>query len=299
MLGIKTLALSITVAILWKSYSKDAKELCPETPPHLKGKIDVALRTPPLEWPALEAKYKPINALGGLNSPKECQARHKVAIIIPCTNRDSHLRKLLDHLHPLLQKQQLDYGIYVVEQLGSFEFNRGLSLNIGYAFVEDLHLNYHCYIFHDVDLLPDNDQNLYTCPTQPRHLSARNSLYKKGSLYEDYFGGCFAISTDHFALINGFSNRFWGWGGEDDDIRKRLLNKHLEITRYPLDIASYTAIPHKRPTENPDRLKIQIENFKLFDVDGLNSLKGLYDIQTVKPTYTHTLISFIVNKQQD
>ena len=236
--------------------------------------------------------------MGGLNRPKECKARHKVAIIIPCTNRDSHLRKLLDHLHPLLQKQQIDYGIYVVEQLGHFEFNRGLSLNIGYQFVENLRLNYNCYIFHDVDLLPENDQNLYTCPKQPRHLSARNSLYVNGSLFKDYFGGCFAIDTEQFALINGFSNRFWGWGGEDNDIRRRIIGKKLEITRYSLDIASYIAIPHKRPKENPDRVKIQRENKRLFDVDGLNSLVGLYEIQTIKQTHTHTLISFTVNKKE-
>ena len=28
-----------------------------------------------------------------------------------------------------------------------------------------------CFIFHDVDLLPENDRNLYTCPEQPRHMS--------------------------------------------------------------------------------------------------------------------------------
>ena len=27
-------------------------------------------------------------------------------------------------------------------------------------------------MFHDVDLLPEDDRNLYTCGAQPRHLSA-------------------------------------------------------------------------------------------------------------------------------
>ena len=28
-----------------------------------------------------------------------------------------------------------------------------------------------CVIFHDVDLIPQNDMNLYECTDQPRHLS--------------------------------------------------------------------------------------------------------------------------------
>jgi len=39
--------------------------------------------------------------------------------------------------------------------------------------------------------------------------------------YKGYFGGVVAISPAHFALVNGFSNRFYGWGGEDDDFRQR------------------------------------------------------------------------------
>jgi len=43
-------------------------------------------------------------------------------------------------------------------------------MNVG--FVEALKLyNYDCFIFHDVDLLPEDDRNLYTCPEQPRHMS--------------------------------------------------------------------------------------------------------------------------------
>ena len=43
-------------------------------------------------------------------------------------------------------------------------------MNIG--FVEALKLrSWDCFIFHDVDLLPENDRNLYTCPPLPRHMS--------------------------------------------------------------------------------------------------------------------------------
>lgn len=49
-------------------------------------------------------------------------------------------------------------------------FNRAMLMNVGY--VEALKERpFDCFIFHDVDLLPENDRNLYTCPEQPRHMS--------------------------------------------------------------------------------------------------------------------------------
>ena len=42
--------------------------------------------------------------------------------------------------------------------------------NVG--FVEAMKAyDWDCFIFHDVDLLPEDDRNLYTCPDQPRHMS--------------------------------------------------------------------------------------------------------------------------------
>ena len=53
---------------------------------------------------------------GGRWRPKNCTARHRVAILIPYRKRKEHLRILLNNLHVFLQKQLLDYGVYVVEQ---------------------------------------------------------------------------------------------------------------------------------------------------------------------------------------
>jgi len=54
---------------------------------------------------------------GGHYHPPDCEARSKLAIIIPYRAREHHLRALLWHLHPILQRQQIYYKIFVVEQV--------------------------------------------------------------------------------------------------------------------------------------------------------------------------------------
>ena len=57
-------------------------------------------------------------------------------------------------------------------QLGDTYFNRAMMFNIGFKMANNLTGSYwDCFIFHDVDLLPEDDRNLYTCPEQPRHMS--------------------------------------------------------------------------------------------------------------------------------
>jgi len=54
---------------------------------------------------------------GGRGKPSHCTSRHRVAIIIPYRNRESQLRVFLHNIHPFLHKQELDYGIYVIDQV--------------------------------------------------------------------------------------------------------------------------------------------------------------------------------------
>ena len=42
-----------------------------------------------------------------------------------------------------------------------------------------------------------------------------------------------------FRLVNGFSNQYWGWGGEDDDMYKRIDKNKLKIQRDRADISRY------------------------------------------------------------
>lgn len=59
----------------------------------------------------------PLVLPGGRYRPPDCEPRHHTAIVVPYRNRQTHLRALLYHLHPFLQRQQIHYSIYIVHQV--------------------------------------------------------------------------------------------------------------------------------------------------------------------------------------
>ncbi|XP_064435440.1 beta-1,4-galactosyltransferase 1 isoform X3 [Mirounga angustirostris] len=87
---------------------------CPEESPLLVGPMVIEFNMP-VDLKLVE-KQNPEVKVGGRYAPKNCISPHKVAIIIPFRNRQEHLKYWLYYLHPILQRQQLDYGIYVINQ---------------------------------------------------------------------------------------------------------------------------------------------------------------------------------------
>lgn len=252
------------------------KPLCPPVPPKLMGAVKIQRTAPTLEE---QERSHPELEPGGRFRPPECRARHRVAIIIPYRDRVQHLAVFLHHMHPILQRQQIDYAIYLVEQSGSGKFNRAMLMNVG-ALEALKQYQYDCFIFHDVDLLPEDDRNLYTCPEQPRHMSIAIDTMSYRLPYNDIFGGVSAMTVDQFRLVNGFSNKFWGWGGEDDDMSNRIKYHGLFISRYPANIGRYTMLSHKKDVPNPRRYQYLYEGKKRFKTDGLTSAKyGALDVQ--------------------
>ena len=69
-----------------------------------------------------------------------------------------------------LVRRKLTVLLLLFFQEGKNTFNKAEIMNI--AFVEALKLfPYQCFVFHDVDLVPEDDRNMYSCPVQPRHMS--------------------------------------------------------------------------------------------------------------------------------
>ena len=48
-------------------------------------------------------------------------------------------------------------------------------------------------------------------------------------MYYNYAGGVISINRDNVYRLNGYSNGYWGWGSEDDDISARFAQIFLDI----------------------------------------------------------------------
>ena len=90
----------------------------------------------------LENMYSDLRP-GGRWCPSDCLSQHHVAIIIPYRDRPSHLKIFLRNIHPFLQKQQLDYALYVIEMVkfsldiyGSFIIYQGSNISLFFFILE-------------------------------------------------------------------------------------------------------------------------------------------------------------------
>ncbi|KAK2154021.1 hypothetical protein LSH36_279g03144 [Paralvinella palmiformis] len=281
----------------------DGRELplCPAYPKGLRGLVYVNQTKP--TWAYLREQNTDIQ-MGGYWKPSDCIARHRVAIVIPYRNRETNLLLWLQHMHPFLKKQKIEYTIYVAEQAAGKTFNRGLDRNI--AFVEAEKLGDHdCTIFHDVDLLPIDDRNLYSCPDHPRHMCvATHYIFNYMPLYNNsyaMFGGVTSFRNDQFRSVNGYSNIYFGWGAEDDDLHNRLVARGMPPYRYPDKIGRYYGSPHTDDAFNPVFLANEADRFKMLrvsahriNVDGLNTMR--YTVKSISKRRLFTRIYYDIEQ---
>lgn len=143
--------------------------------------------------------------------------------------REAELQEFMPHMRTMLgkllsEKQIKKYHIFVIQQSNSqdvdgVKFNRGKLLNIGFEIAQQ---GYDSFVFHDVDLLPNEDlAPYYACvPTSPIHIAA--CWHERGyTANKAFFGGIVSFSKMNFTQVNGYPNNFWGWGGEDEVIMDR------------------------------------------------------------------------------
>jgi hypothetical protein len=153
----------------------------------------------------------------------------KLGVIVPFRHRWEHLNVFMREITNSLNKAKIPHEIIIVNQDNGKQFNRGMLLNIGFRYAKVLRCDY--VVFHDVDLVPVVAD--YTYCSQPMHLATQTEDEVTGERnprpFEQYFGGVTIFSMEDFEKINGYSNKYWGWGFEDDDLLLRCEKKNIGI----------------------------------------------------------------------
>ena len=120
----------------------------------------------------------------------------------------------------------------MVNQADGLRFNRASLINVGFLFLRSARGDPDCdYVgLHDVDLLPLNQDLSYKFPLKgPLHVAAPE-LHPKYN-YATFVGGILLMTVTDFERIKGMSNKYWGWGWEDDELYHRLVDAGLEVQR--------------------------------------------------------------------
>ncbi|BHF61122.1 Beta-1,4-galactosyltransferase 7 [Sparganum proliferum] len=177
-------------------------------------------------------------------SPPFTTINHNLAVIVPFRERFSDLMIFLPHMADFLTSKGVPHTFYVINQVDNYRFNRGMLLNVGVKESEVMEtqgavVSPHSQpvrlpassmiALHDVDLLPlDRSLKYEYLGSLPHHVIP-SWLHPIYHYYANYLGGIMLISRETFARVDGFSNRFWGWGREDDEFGRRLKDMQIKV----------------------------------------------------------------------
>jgi beta-1,4-galactosyltransferase 1 len=197
---------------------------------------------------------------------------HKLAVIVPYRDRAEHLEAFLPHVQSYLDRQRVPFHLVIVEQEAGKPFNKGILLNAGYR-AATTDCDY--FVFHDVDQLPLEVN--YEYDDGPTHLAAAVSQFNFRLPYEALFGGAVMFTRSAFERVNGYSNSYWGWGGEDDDMLRRCGYAGLAVQRQLP--GTFQSLDHDRPRDpelyarNVHRLREMWAGRVDWRCDGLTSCR--------------------------
>lgn len=172
----------------------------------------------------------------------------KLAIIVPYRDREEHLNVFVPHMMEFLKDKGIDYTIFIIEQSDDRPFNYGKLCN---SAVKEIGEEYTYFAFHDIDMLPIDDECDYGYPDVPLHLATNVEAHDYKLPYPQYFGGVILISREDFETANGYSNEYWGYGFEDLDLLYRLersggyLEKFYDTNRTYSEYDELDVLPYR------------------------------------------------------
>ncbi|XP_048738196.1 beta-1,4-N-acetylgalactosaminyltransferase bre-4-like isoform X2 [Ostrea edulis] len=266
---------------------------CNVTRKQLKGREDVDLRV--LRFTELEEMFP--DHKGGRYRPSHCNPSSRIAIVIPYRDREIHLKLLLLNLIPKLRRQLTDFTIYVIEQAETEDFNRGMMRNIGFVEAKK-RFPYDCYVFNDVDTIIEDDRNLMKCGTDfARHLVSGVRRYNYSLPYRGLLGGVIALTDTQMTTLNGYSNMFFVWGGEDDNLFDRFVESRLWFDRTDYQDGFVTTLAHKKGKKFTSRFRTGVKTKHSRSFDGVSSLRYEVILVKYKPLFTW-IVEFLLNGEK-
>ena len=188
--------------------------------------------------------------------------KHKLGVCVPYRNRELHLHEFIPKVGKYLKDQGIDFQMYFAHQVDDKLFNRGATKNIAAKHAFEDGCDY--IVWHDIDMIPEEGGGCdYSYPeTAPRHIATQISQMGYQLKYHEYFGGAVLFTKEQVEATNGYSNDYWDWGMEDDDLFWRCHQEGLTndtfLTNEPLTQKylkfngenSYVKIPYSRNTRN-------------------------------------------------
>ncbi|XP_017793390.1 PREDICTED: LOW QUALITY PROTEIN: beta-1,4-galactosyltransferase 7 [Habropoda laboriosa] len=185
---------------------------------------------------------------------------HRLAILVPFRDRFEELLIFAPYMKKFLDKQNINYHIFILNQVDRFRFNRASLINVGFLEISpELHPRYH---------------------------------------YPTFVGGILLIKREHFMQVNGMSNKYWGWGLEDDEFYVRLKEAGLTVIR-PQNISTGTHNTFKHVHDRNHRKRDMIKCYNQREVTrkrdrqtGLNNVSYKM-LGTIKMTIGDTPLTVL------
>ena len=158
--------------------------------------------------------------------------KHKLGVCVPYRNREIHMHEFIPKIGKYLKDQGIDFQIYIVHQVDDKLFNRGATKNIGAKHAFEEGCDY--VVWHDIDMIPEEGGGCdYSYPADaPRHIATQISQMDYQLKYHEYFGGAVLFTKEQVEATNGYSNDYWDWGMEDDDLFWRCHKEGMTNVSY-------------------------------------------------------------------
>lgn len=86
------------------------------------------------------------------------------------------------------------------------------------------------------------------CDAHARHLAPAIDEMRYHPVFNNIYGGVIALSVANYQLINGFGNRYAGWGNEDDDMSARTIGAgmyDMMVHCYMIVMSCHRCVVHR------------------------------------------------------